>query len=195
VLVIELVLAQDFKPTDKILLNCGGPAVSTDPDGREWTTDNGSKFGSKTGKSTTSQAATQDPAVPQVPYMTARIFQSPYTYSFPVASGWKFLRLYFYSASYSGLNISDARFGVTAQSYTVLRNFSVLETSLGLNYEYIVKEYSIHVDEGTLNVTFTTSTSASKAYAFVNGIEVVSMPDIYTATDGTTMIVDKKNLI
>ncbi|WJX82344.1 hypothetical protein P8452_65117 [Trifolium repens] len=108
VLVIELVLAQDFKPTDKILLNCGGPAVSTDPDGREWTTDNGSKFGSKTGKSTTSQAATQDPAVPQVPYMTARIFQSP----------------------------------------------------------------------------------ASKAYAFVNGIEVVSMPDIYTATDGTTMIVD-----
>jgi hypothetical protein len=180
VLAIELVLAQDFKPTDKILLNCGGPAVSTDPDGREWTTDNGSKFGSKTGKSTTSQAATQDPAVPQVPYM---------------ASGWKFLRLYFYLASYSGLNISDARFGVTAQSYTVLRNFSVLETSLGLNYEYIVKEYSIHVDEGTLNVTFTPSTSASKAYAFVNGIEVVSMPDIYTATDGTTMIVDKKNLI
>ncbi|KAK2369233.1 receptor protein kinase FERONIA [Trifolium repens] len=76
VLAIELVLAQDFKPTDKILLNCGGPTVSTDPDGREWTTDNGSKFGSSTGKSTTSQAATQDPAVPRVPYMTARIFQS-----------------------------------------------------------------------------------------------------------------------
>lgn len=189
VLAIELVLAADFKPTDKILLNCGGPAVSTDPDGREWTTDNGSKFGSSIAKSTTSQAATQDPAVPQIPFMTARVFQSPYTYSFPVASGWKFLRLYFYSASYGGLNASDARFGVTAQSYTVLRNFSVSETALGLNYDYIVKEYCIHVDEGTLNVTFTPSANAPKAYAFVNGIEVVSMPDMYTSTDGTTMIV------
>ncbi|CAL5192495.1 unnamed protein product [Lathyrus oleraceus] len=190
VLAIELVLAADFKPTDKILLNCGGPAVSTDPDGREWTTDVGSKFGSSNGKSNPAQAATQDPAVPQIPFMTARVFQSPYTYSFPVASGWKFLRLYFYPASYSGLNISDARFGVTAQSYTVLRNFSVIETSLGLNFDYIVKEYAIHVDEGTLNVTFTPSTNASKAYAFVNGVEVVSMPDIYTSsTDEATMIV------
>ncbi|XP_004492579.1 receptor-like protein kinase FERONIA [Cicer arietinum] len=191
-LAIELVLAADFKPTDKILLNCGGPAVSSDPDGREWTTDNGSKFGSLTGKSTTSQAAAQDPAVPQVPFMTARIFQSQYTYSFPVASGWKFLRLYFYAASYSGLNVSDARFGVTSQSYSVLSNFSVLETTLGLNYDYIVKEYSIHVDGGTLNVTFTPSPKATNAYAFVNGIEIVSMPDIYSSTD--TMIVGTNNI-
>lgn len=189
VLAIELVLAADFKPTDKILLNCGGPADSSDSDGREWTTDNGSKFGSSAGNSTTSPAATQDPSVPQVPYMTARVFHAPFTYSFPVASGWKFLRLYFYSASYAGLNASDARFAVTAQSYTLLRNFSVLETTLGLHYDIIVKEFSIHVEGGTLNVTFTPSTNASNAYAFVNGIEVVSMPDIYTSTDGTTMIV------
>ncbi|KAJ1407169.1 Serine-threonine/tyrosine-protein kinase, catalytic domain [Sesbania bispinosa] len=191
VLAVELVLAADFKPTDKILLNCGGPPTSSDTDGREWTTDIGSKFGSSAGNSNsnTSTAATQDPAVPQVPYMTARVFRKPYTYSFPVASGWKFLRLYFYSASYNGLNASDALFAVSAQSYTLLRNFSVSQTALALNYAYIVKEYSINVEGGTLNVTFTPSTNASNAYAFVNGIEVVSMPDIYTSTDGTTMIV------
>ncbi|QCE12124.1 interleukin-1 receptor-associated kinase 4 [Vigna unguiculata] len=30
---------KDFKPTDNILLDCGGPPSSTDTDGREWTTD------------------------------------------------------------------------------------------------------------------------------------------------------------
>ncbi|XP_057435420.1 receptor-like protein kinase FERONIA [Lotus japonicus] len=189
VLAVELVLAADFKPTDKILLNCGGPPDSSDTDGRDWTTDKGSKFGALGGNSTTSSAATQDPAVPQVPFMTARVFFAPYTYSFPVASGRKFLRLYFYSASYSGLNASDALFGVEAQSYTLLRNFSVSQNTLALNYAYIVKEYSINVEGGTLNVTFRPSTNASNAYAFVNGIEVVSMPDIYSSTDGTTMIV------
>ncbi|KAL9315190.1 hypothetical protein ACSQ67_016191 [Phaseolus vulgaris] len=190
VLAIELVVAKDFQPTDNILLDCGGPSSSTDTDGRVWTTDVGSKFDSSSAKSTTvSPAATQDPAVPQVPYMTARVFHAPFTYAFPVASGWKFLRLHFYPASYSNLNASDARFAVTANSYTLLRNFSVAQTTLALNYAYILKEFAIYVEGKTLNVTFTPSTNASNAYAFVNGIEVVSMPDIYTSTDGTTMIV------
>lgn len=190
VLAIELAVGEDFKPTDNILLSCGGPPVSKDTDGRQWTTDVGSKFGTSSAKSTTtSQAATQDPAVPQVPYMTARVFHAPYTYTFPVASGWKFLRLHFYSASYASLNASDALFAVTAQSYTLLRNFSVAQTTLALNYAYIMKEFAIHVEGESLNVTFTPSTNASNAYAFVNGIEVVSMPEIYTSTDESTMIV------
>ncbi|KAK7374079.1 hypothetical protein VNO80_07505 [Phaseolus coccineus] len=190
VLAIELVVAKDFQPTDNLLLDCGGPPSSTDTDGRVWTTDVGSKFDSSSAKSTTvSPAATQDPAVPQVPYMTARVFHAPFTYAFPVASGWKFLRLHFYSASYSNLNASDALFAVTANSYTLLRNFSVAQTTLALNYAYILKEFAIYVEGKTLNVTFTPSTNTSNAYAFVNGIEVVSMPDIYTSTDGTTMIV------
>ncbi|XP_019461029.1 PREDICTED: receptor-like protein kinase FERONIA [Lupinus angustifolius] len=191
---MELILAADFKPTDKILLSCGGPPSSTDADGRDWTTDIGSKFESSSaaGKnSTTSPAATQDPAVPEVPYMTARVFYSRFTYTIPVASGWKFLRLYFYPASYAGLNASNALFSVTAQqSYTLLRNFSVAQTTLALNYAYIVKEYVIHVEGETLNVTFVPSLNASNSYAFVNGIEVVSMPDIYTSSDSSsTMIV------
>ncbi|KHN40613.1 receptor-like protein kinase FERONIA [Glycine soja] len=189
VLAIELVVAKDFEPKDKILLNCGGPPSSTDTDGREWTTDVGSKFGSSTAKSATSPAATQDPAVPQVPYMTARVFHAPYTYTFPVASGWKFLRLHFYSASYSSLNASDALFAMAANSYTVLRNFSVAQTTLALNYAYIMREFAIHVEGESLNVTFTPSTNASNSYAFVNGIEIVSMPEIYTSTDGTLMMV------
>ncbi|RYR77852.1 hypothetical protein Ahy_A01g002510 [Arachis hypogaea] len=188
-LATEVVLGQNYKPADNILLSCGGPPTSKDSDGRVWYSDVGSKFASSKGNTSTSLAATQDPAVPTVPYMNARVFHSPYTYSFPVASGWKFLRLYFYSASYNGLNASDALFSVTLPSYTLLRNFSVAQTTLALNYVYIVKEYCINVDGDTLNVTFAPSTNKSNAYAFVNGIEVVSMPDIYTETDGSTMMV------
>ncbi|KAK7394943.1 hypothetical protein VNO78_15484 [Psophocarpus tetragonolobus] len=189
VLAIEVV-SDNFEATDKILLSCGGPPTSKDIDGREWNSDVGSKFTPSTGKSTVSAAASQDPAVPQVPYMNARVFHAPSTYTFPVASGWKFLRLHFYSASYSKLNPSDALFAVTANSYSLLKNFSVAQTSLALNYAYIMKEFSIHVEGESLNVTFTPSTTAPNAYAFINGIEIVSMPDIYTSTDGITMIVD-----
>ncbi|EYU42039.1 hypothetical protein MIMGU_mgv1a001343mg [Erythranthe guttata] len=138
---VEIISAADYVATDQFFLNCGGPPDSTDPDGRKWTSDIGSKFALSTTKSSTSPAATQKPSVPEVPYMTARIFQSEFTYSFPVAPGRKFVRLYFYPATYN-----------------------------------------------VLNVTFTPSPNTSNSYAFVNGIEVVSHPDIYS-TDGTVKVV------
>ncbi|KAF5747685.1 receptor-like protein kinase FERONIA [Tripterygium wilfordii] len=182
------IFAADYVPTEKILLNCGAPADSTDGDNLKWTTDLGSKFLSSE-KSSTSVAATQDPAVSSVPFMTARVFQSDFTYSIPVASGRKFVRLYFYSNSYNGRNATDALFSVTSGSYTLLKNFSVAQTSDALNLAYIVKEYSINVDGAWLNITFSPSSNSSKAYAFANGIEVLSMPDIYSSTDGTLTVV------
>ncbi|KAL3839935.1 hypothetical protein ACJIZ3_024526 [Penstemon smallii] len=188
VFVIDVISAVDYVPTDQIFLNCGGPPDSTDSDGRKWTTDIGSKFALSTTRSTTSPASTQKPSVPQVPYMTARVFESEFTYSFPVASGRKFVRLYFYPASYSNLNASNAVFSVTFGPYTLMRNFSALQTVEALNYDYMMKEFSVNVPNGVLNVTFTPSQSSPNSYAFVNGIEVVSHPDIYS-TDGTEQIV------
>ncbi|KAJ7950135.1 Receptor-like protein kinase [Quillaja saponaria] len=187
VFAIHVIRAADYVPTDKLLLNCGGPLDITDTDGRKWTSDIGSKFASAA-NSKTSGAATQDPSVPEVPYMTARVFTSEFTYSFPVASGRKFVRLYFYPASYSGLNASNALFSVTAQSYTLLKNFSVAQTTAALNYAFIVKEYSVNVETERLDITFTPSSNTLNAYAFVNGIEVVSMPDIYTSADGVMIV-------
>ncbi|KAF3951464.1 hypothetical protein CMV_022883 [Castanea mollissima] len=40
-----------------------------------------------------------------------------------------------------------------------------------------------------MDISFVPSAKAPKAYAFVNGIEIVSMPDIYSSTDGSLMIV------
>ncbi|XP_059668154.1 receptor-like protein kinase FERONIA [Cornus florida] len=187
--VIHVISAADYVPTDKILLNCGASPETTDADGRKWTSDIGSKIAPAGGNSLTSPAATQDPSVPEVPYMTARIFRSEFTYSFPVASGRKFVRLYFYPASYAGLNAANALFSVTAGSYTLLKNFSVAQTTEALNYAFILKEYSVNVPSETLNITFKPSSNINNSYAFVNGIEVVSMPDIYNTEDGSSLVV------
>lgn len=187
--VFHLASAANYVPRDDYLLDCGAASQTTDTDNRKWTSDINSKFASGGAKSSASTAATQDPSVPEVPYMTARVFQSEYTYSFPVASGRKFVRLYFYPASYSGLNASNGIFSVTAGSYTLLKNFSAAQTTQALNYAFIVKEFSVYVATDTLNLTFKPSSNTPNSYAFVNGIEVVSMPDIYSTADGTTLIV------
>ncbi|XWS22070.1 hypothetical protein CRYUN_Cryun29cG0002800 [Craigia yunnanensis] len=184
----QLVLAADYVPTEKILLNCGEKSELTDNDNRKWTPDIGSKFLVGTGNSAASQALTQDPAVPEVPYLTARVFRSSFTYSFPVVAGRKFVRLYFYANSYDGQNATNALFSVTCGSYTLLKNFSAAQTSEALNYAFIVKEYSVNVDGDHLNLTFSPSSTPSNAYAFVNGIEVLSMPDMYSNTDGISVV-------
>ncbi|GMY25731.1 receptor-like protein kinase FERONIA [Fagus crenata] len=194
---IHVTLADNYLPTEKILLSCGGPPVTTDTDGRKWTTDVGSKYLSASGNSKISIAATQDPSVPEVPYMNARVFNSNFTYSIPVVAGRKFVRLYFYPASYAGLNPSDGVFSVTVGPYTLLNNFSAAQTAEAINFAFLVKEYSINVDGATLDISFAPSTKVPKAYAFVNGIEIVSMPDIYnssyTPTGDVLMIVGQSS--
>ncbi|CAH8315631.1 unnamed protein product [Eruca vesicaria subsp. sativa] len=190
----SLISAADYTRTDKIFLNCGGSSDQTDTDNRTWIPDVKSKFLSSSGDSKTSPAATQDPSVPEVPYMTARIFRSPFTYSFSVAAGRKFVRLYFHPNSYDGLNATNSLFTVTSGPYTLLKNFSAAQTAQALTYSSIVKEFVVNVEAGTLNMTFTPE-STPKAYAFVNGIEVTSMPDLYSNTDGTLAIVGSSSAV
>lgn len=186
--VVNVTLAANYVPGDDILVNCGGPDNLPDADSRKWGTDIGSKY-MLGGKSSSSDAADQKPSVPQVPFMSARVFQSEFTYSFPVAPGRKFVRLYFYPSSYNKLNATNAIFSVTVGPYTLLRNFSAAQTAEALNYDYLTKEFSIYVPSETLNMTFTPSPNTSNSFAFVNGIEIISHPDIYNTEDGSTFVV------
>ncbi|PKI40974.1 hypothetical protein CRG98_038502 [Punica granatum] len=158
------VYAGDYVPTDKYLLNCGANSKATDSGGREWTPDNNSKFLLATAESTTAEASEQASSVDTVPFMTARLFHSDFTYSIPLSPGHKFIRLYFYPST-------------------------AAQTTEALNYAYVLKEYSLNVVGDTLNITFSPSKKYPNTFAFVNGIEIVSMPDIYNTVDGQTMIV------
>ncbi|XP_041002583.1 LOW QUALITY PROTEIN: putative receptor-like protein kinase At5g39000 [Juglans microcarpa x Juglans regia] len=168
-----------YTPTDYFLLNCGSSSNSTSLDGRRWEGDSNSMFSPTTfSTSSSSNASKFDPSLSQVPYMTARIFDrhSKFTYSFPVSPGPKFLRLYFYPTSYSNHDKTKSFFSVTANDFTLLSNFSAYLSisTTTTSTTFIVKEFIVHVQQNqNLDVTFKPSPSS---YAFINGIEVVSMP-------------------
>ncbi|KAK9272743.1 hypothetical protein L1049_003120 [Liquidambar formosana] len=170
--------APPYTPTEYILLNCGSSSNATSPDGRNWESDSGSKFSpSYIQQTSSSTASVQDPSVTQVPYLKARISKSQFTYTFPVSAGPKFVRLYFYPATYSGHDKSNFFFSVVANSHTLLSNFSASLTVSAIDppVASLVKEFCVNVyDNQRLTITFSPSPSS---YAFINGIEIVSMPN------------------
>ncbi|GMN64011.1 hypothetical protein TIFTF001_033097 [Ficus carica] len=116
---------------------------------------------------------TEDP----VPYKTARLSHSVLAYAIPVLTlGPKFIGLYLYTSSYGNFDPSKAFFSVKVGKYTLLSNFSVSLTAGALDQKVIEKEYCVTVEQSSLNITFTPSSSIPDAFAFINGIEVVSMP-------------------
>ncbi|KAK1295331.1 Receptor-like protein kinase FERONIA [Acorus calamus] len=185
-LIFNIVIAfADYVPTDSILLDCGSTTDTVDVDGRKWVGDSNTAFGLPAGGSVTATADFQDPSLPsQSPYMTARVFHSPITYNFPVSSKTRhWLRLHFYPAPYAGLVPDDAYFDVeSSNGHTLLRNFSAYVTAQALTQAFIVREFSLGlIKGGVLEITFRPSDKRESGYAFVNGIEVVSMPEIYGA--------------
>ncbi|PON82073.1 Mitogen-activated protein kinase kinase kinase [Trema orientale] len=190
-----------YNPTEYFLLDCGSSSDQTDSQGRLWESDSRSKryYSSPNieAASSGSTASEQESSNLQVPYQTARIFHhSKFTYSFPLSPGPKFLRLYFYSATYSGLDNSDSFFSVTANNFILLSNFSAYLVSSAMNppLPYFVKEFVINVAENQklINITFNPSPGS---YAFINGIEVVSMPEnlymTYTDSKPITFVNNK----
>lgn len=179
---------------DIILLNSGDPTTSTDTTGRTWDADNGSRYSPPDAAaiSSSSAASFMDPSVFQVPYKTARVFRSPFTYTFPAAvAGPKFLRLYFYPNTYSHFDTSQSFFSLTANAFTLLTNFSAFLHSEGSGKRSFMKEFVMNVNT-SLDLTFFPN---PESFAFVNGIEIVSIPDnlyyggtYYIKVDGSQLV-------
>lgn len=172
--------AAPYKPREHILLNCGVSGSIESSQGLEWSGDVGSTYNPAL-TSLGFSASYMDSGTPTVPYQTARIFSTPSTYTFPLDPGRKFLRLHFYPSNYTNLHASDARFSVTAGPTTLLSNFSADQTAKALNYALLVFEYSLNVPASNLSLTFVPSKDKDypNSYAFVNGIEIVSLPDMF----------------
>ncbi|KAK3409359.1 hypothetical protein EUGRSUZ_J01487 [Eucalyptus grandis] len=172
-----------YHPTDDITVDCGSNTSSL-VGGRNWIGDAADRSDyspiEKTHSSTTAEASSSSPSIPgAVPYLTARLSRSEFAYTFYVTAGPKFVRLHFFPSDYPNFRRVDSFFSVEAAGYTLLRNFSA---SLFADYTHSVrffsKEFCLSVGEDQiLNITFTPTPGTSDAYAFVNGIEVVSMPE------------------
>ncbi|XP_040930124.1 receptor-like protein kinase FERONIA [Gossypium hirsutum] len=178
-----------YVPTDNITLNCGATTDLLANDGRSWAADKTSKFGpfkSSHNKSQAYEANTQDGSE-TVPYMTVRVSRSEFKYTFPVTPAQKFVLLYFHAESYKEYDRSKAFFPVKAGSFTLLKNFSASLVANSKGRNWFPREFYLNVEDNeVLDLVFTPSRSASNdTYAFINGIEIVSMPTnlYYTPPD------------
>ncbi|XP_058187729.1 receptor-like protein kinase FERONIA [Rhododendron vialii] len=191
ILSITVNIPTPYAPVDNLAINCGSLGNSTTRDGRGWTGDIGSKFSQLLqgkSKSLTSKAFHQfSDTVHPVPYMTARISRSQFSYTFKVNPGQKFIRLHFHPVSYPGFKRSSAIFTVKAGRYILLSNFSASLTADALGLRCFVKEFCLNAGESpALTISFFPSPSSPSeaAYAFINGIEIVSMPTGLYYTQG-----------
>ncbi|GMJ09534.1 hypothetical protein like AT5G59700 [Hibiscus trionum] len=101
-------------------------------------------------------------------YQTARIFNLTSHYSFPVKQqGRHWIRLHFFAFVYEKFDMSVAKFSVSAQNFTVIR-----ESQIGKGY--VVKEYSLNITSDKLVLIVR---PAVNSFAFINGLEVFSVPD------------------
>ncbi|KQK03621.1 hypothetical protein BRADI_2g08930v3 [Brachypodium distachyon] len=184
--------AKPYSPADSLLLNCGSTADGLDADGRKWLADtNNNMWLGDSGKSSIMAAADElDSSLPStIPYMTARVFTVEAVYNFTVnPKDRHWLRLHFYPSSYNGISPEDFRFSVnTSTGLTLLHNFSVWVTTKALTQAYIVKEFSLpKTPAGFIAVTFTPTPMTNVTYAYINGLELISMPDIFD--DPATMV-------
>ncbi|KAK9269575.1 hypothetical protein L1049_001351 [Liquidambar formosana] len=110
-------------------------------------------------------------SVPSPIYQSARIFLSTASYKFEIQqAGRHWVRLYFYPFPDLGQNLTSASITVVTDDFVLLNNF----TFKNYNGSYLFKEYAINVTSDSLTLTFIPSNTS---VAFVNAIEVVSIPD------------------
>ncbi|XP_054803622.1 receptor-like protein kinase FERONIA [Prosopis cineraria] len=175
-----------YKAIDNILVNCGSSA-SVQLANRTWSPDINSQqlkiFENPPFSSVQANTSSLDnrPSLMKDLYITARLSRSEFTYSFlMLTDGPKFLRLYFYASSYSDFDRYSSFFSVKSGPFTLLKDFSPTADDDDDESDIITREYCINVPPGNLmlNVTFVPNTTVTSpdAYAFINGIEVVSMP-------------------
>ncbi|CAK7331662.1 unnamed protein product [Dovyalis caffra] len=169
-------LSSGFTPVDNYLIDCGSLTNTTVGD-RVFVADNSASNFLSTPKNTFAKASISVTSGDYSPlYQTARIFDGTSKYTFGISQpGRHWIRLYFYPFVSGSYNMSRASFDVTTPNHAFLINFNV-KTS-------VVKEFSVNVTSKNLVITFTPS---GNSFAFLNALEVVSVPDGLITDDADT---------
>ncbi|KAL6311650.1 hypothetical protein AAG906_025667 [Vitis piasezkii] len=186
-----------YTPKETFFIDCGASHDYKAADGWNWIGDNHSKFFLKeNGGASTTSSAPVDSSNNTPLFATARLSHSKFTYRFPVLAGTKFIRLHFYQSSYGAFHRSKASFSVKTDGHTFLSNFNVSLAADALDSPIISKEFVINFKEDQLlNIVFNPSDRIGDAHSFINGIEIVPMPDnlYYTAQDGGFKFIGQQN--
>ncbi|KAB1993337.1 hypothetical protein ES319_D13G023800v1 [Gossypium barbadense] len=114
-------------------------------------------------------------------YQTARIFNGPSHYSFSIKEqGRHWIRLHFFPFLFQKYDMSNAKFSVSAQNFSLTREPQSGNVS-------VVKEYCLNITSNNLVLSFIPD---SKSFAFINALEVLSIPENVVPEEAKT--VDRK---
>ncbi|KAK9051662.1 hypothetical protein SSX86_028290 [Deinandra increscens subsp. villosa] len=160
-----------FEPKDNYLLDCGSPKNTSVGD-RIFLSDDNHFLSNPDQESVT--APNSQPILSSTYgsslLTTARILNKTSNFTFSINQhGRHFIRLYFFpfNSNIQIYNLSSSKFSVSAQGFTLLKDFKPVITPT-------VKEYSLNITSDKLVITFVPSVNS---FAFVNALEVVSQPD------------------
>lgn len=169
--------------TEDVSVNCGSTGTSPAKDGQEWRGDvqpTSSSTPQIEGSSTASTLIRNlISADDQVPYKTARLSRYRFSYVFQVNPGQKIIRLHFNPAPYEGFKRFKDLFAVEAGAFTLLSNFSASLTANALGLAFFVKEFCVNMEKSQrFEIVFSpTSSQLLDTYAFINGIEIIPVPN------------------
>ncbi|XP_051129741.1 probable receptor-like protein kinase At5g38990 [Andrographis paniculata] len=169
-----------------ISIDCGSAGNSTAGNGRQWLGDvdiNSPYLLRIEGFSTTSTVLRKNLLISgddsdRVPYRTARISRSQFSYAFGPNPGQKILRFHFIPAPYKDSKGFEDLFSVEVGYFTLLRNFSASLAAQALGVNSIVKEFCLYLgDNEKFDIVFS---PLLNSYAFINGIEIISVPSSFS---------------
>lgn len=172
--------------SDNYLIDCGGNS-STTLKGRKFVGDSSANNVTFSPVGISAVTASGSSSAPYADlYRTARIFTTTANYSFKVSNpGRHWVRLHFYPFTFENYSVNSSFFSVNVGSLQLLSNLNVsdeiadrnayLQSSASErpNVSYIMKEYLIDANSSVLVVTFV---PGSGSFAFINAMELVSMP-------------------
>ncbi|XP_057528449.1 receptor-like protein kinase THESEUS 1 [Amaranthus tricolor] len=168
-----------FTPPDSYLLACGSSQNVTFQ-GHTYIPDL-EHSSVKLSSQANSIVATLNSSAPFPIYQSARIFTHSVSYEFDIKQkGHHWIRLYFYPIPNSGHDLKSASLTVVTENFVLLNNF----TFRNYNGSYMWREFAINVDSDSLTLHFIPS---NNSVAFVNGIEVVSIPNELIPTQALSL--------
>ncbi|XP_039813368.1 receptor-like protein kinase HERK 1 isoform X2 [Panicum virgatum] len=170
--------AAAYTPADNYLISCGS-SVGTTVGQRVFVPDDS---GSVTLTSSHSAAVRAPPGFESAAlYQTARVFTAPSSYAFKISRpGRHFVRLHFIPFASQSYDLAAASFKVSTQDAVLIDSYT--PAKIGASPP-VPREFLLDVAGGTLIVTFV---PLAGGLAFVNAVEVVSVPDNLMADPART---------
>ncbi|CAO2208941.1 unnamed protein product [Urochloa humidicola] len=163
--------AAAYTPADNYLISCGSSASTTVGQRVFIPDDSGSVTLTSPHSTAVSAPPGVDAAAAAALYQTARVFTAPSSYAFKIRRpGRHFVRLHFFPFPCRSYDLAAATFKVSTQDAVLIDAFAPARMP-----EPARDEFLLDVAGDTLVVTFVPL--AAGGVAFVNAVEVVSVPD------------------